>query len=96
MFKITNATLCELDLNERSYILNTIWRITHIYNDVAQLIAHPYQRTNQSNTNYNIKEPDVLFVLENQNVESSEVTQKEAYKATTNIVKLENETQDSY
>ena len=72
--KQTYATLCELDVNERSYILNNDWKIHNIYNDFSQLIAHPYQRISQTNANYNLKEPELIQLKEIKNEQSLEST----------------------
>ncbi len=91
--KQTNSTLCELDSNERSYILNTNWRIHYIYNDLAQLIAHPHQRITQSNANYNLKEPDVVILSDNKPNELSSSPEATIPKIL-NTIRLENDSSE--
>lgn len=65
-----------MDIDGKSYILNTIWRLSHIYNDFSQLIAHPLQRISESNTNYELQDTNQTASSSSENRSNSSITQQ--------------------
>jgi hypothetical protein len=72
--KTINSCLCDFDLNKRSYILNTVWKLAYIYNEFAQLLAHPLQRVGQNEIDFRFPKSPTKSSLTNPSTSQQSIT----------------------